>query len=569
MTDEPKKRQYQLSSKEKAKRAALRAVKTAEKAVVAENKKLALAAQKVQLKKQRVRKKASAAQHIADQITGTQTKKGRIVTEDQIKVVGPALQNLVKEKDILFQPHPGPQTAFLSSSETEVLYGGAAGGGKSYAMLIDPLRYCENTNHRALLVRKSMPELLELLDLSRQLYPQAFPGCKFREQEKRWVFPSGATIQFSFIDSDHDVYRFQGQSFTWIGIDELTHYETPYVWDYLRSRLRRTDLRITPYMRATTNPGGLGGWWVKKMFIDPAPYGEAFWATDIDSGTTLTYPDIDQVEPRLRGSPIFKRRFIPAKLTDNPSLMLSPEYMGMLASLPEVQRRRLLEGDWDVSEGAAFPEFDRQIHVMPAFDAPNSLFRFRACDYGYVAPTAVIWFAVDYDGTLYAYRELYETRLDAGALAEKIHELEADEPSPISTGILDNECWSRRGQIGPSIAETMIGLGINWSRADKGPGSRINGKMELHRRLAVDPYTEKPGLIISEACPNLIRILPTLPSDPIKQEDVDTKYKEDHLYDALRYGVQSRSVRQTEHPSERRWRAQAETYTPVDQTFGY
>jgi len=435
MTDEPKKRQYQLSSKEKAKRAALRAVKTAEKAVVAENKKLALAAQKVQLKKQRVRKKASAAQHIADQITGTQTKKGRIVTEDQIKVVGPALQNLVKEKDILFQPHPGPQTAFLSSSETEVLYGGAAGGGKSYAMLIDPLRYCENTNHRALLVRKSMPELLELLDLSRQLYPQAFPGCKFREQEKRWVFPSGATIQFSFIDSDHDVYRFQGQSFTWIGIDELTHYETPYVWDYLRSRLRRTDLRITPYMRATTNPGGLGGWWVKKMFIDPAPYGEAFWATDIDSGTTLTYPDIDQVEPRLRGSPIFKRRFIPAKLTDNPSLMLSPEYMGMLASLPEVQRRRLLEGDWDVSEGAAFPEFDRQIHVMPAFDAPNSLFRFRACDYGYVAPTAVIWFAVDYDGTLYAYRELYETRLDAGALAEKIHELEADEPSPISTGI--------------------------------------------------------------------------------------------------------------------------------------
>jgi hypothetical protein len=194
--------------------------------------------------------------------------------------------------------------------------------------------------------------------------------------------------------------------------------------------------------------------------------------------------------------------------------------MGMLASLPDVQRRRLLEGDWDVSEGAAFPEFRRDLHVVPDMAPPSTLFRFRACDYGYVAPTAVIWFAVDYDGTLYAYRELYETRLDAGSLAERIQDIEDDEPSPISTGILDNECWSQRGQIGPSIADTMIGLGVPWSKADKGPGSRMYGK-------------------------------------------------EDHLYDALRYGVQSRSVRQTEHPSERRWRAQRETYKPVDQTFGY
>ena len=545
MTEETKpKRQYQLSSKERARRAELRAAKSAKRKLDKERKKLHNEQMKVQKRKERTEKKFADIQHVANQITGrANPKKGQLLTEDQIKGSGKALKNMVKEKEILFRPHPGPQTEFLSSSETEVLYGGAAGGGKSYAMLIDPLRYCDNTNHRALLIRKSMPELLELLDLSRQLYPQAFPGAKFREQEKRWVFPSGATIQFSFIDSDHDVYRFQGQSFTWIGIDELTHYETPYVWDYLRSRLRRTDMNITPYMRATTNPGGLGGWWVKKMFIDPAPWGESFWATDIDSGDILIYPDSEHIEKKLREKPIFKRRFIPAKLTDNPSLM--------------------------VSEGAAFPEFRRDLHVVPDMAPPSTLFRFRACDYGYVAPTAVIWFAVDYDGTLYAYRELYETRLDAGSLAERIQDIEDDEPSPISTGILDNECWSQRGQIGPSIADTMIGLGVPWSKADKGPGSRMNGKMELHRRLAVDPFTEKPGLLISENCKNLIRILPTLPTDPNKPEDVDTKYKEDHLYDALRYGVQSRSVRQTEHPSERRWRAQRETYKPVDQTFGY
>tara|TARA_Y100000296_G_scaffold85488_1_gene121557 strand:- start:826 stop:3573 length:2748 start_codon:yes stop_codon:yes gene_type:complete len=438
----------------------------------------------------------------------------------------------------------------------------------SYAMLADPLRYAHNPNMRALLLRKTMPELIELIDISRVLYLQAFPGAKFQEQKGRWLFPSGATLQFSFVDNDKDVFRFQGQAFTWIGVDELGHYGTPFVWNYLRSRLRRTDQSIIPYMRATANPGGLGGWWIKKMFVDPKDYNQSFWARDIDTGRVLNYPDIEQVPEHLRGKPLFKRRFIPAKLTDNPSLMQSPDYMAMLASLPEVERKRLLEGDWDVSEDAAFPEFNRDIHVIKGFSPPAGWTRFRACDYGYIAHAAVLWFAVDYEGTIHVYKELYQKRLDADQLSERIKEMEADEPRPL-TGPLDNESFARRGQVGPTVAETMIKNGVPWQRADKGPGSRKNGKAEVHRMLGHNEELGHPWIQIHDNCVNLARIMPMLPLNENNVEDVDTKFNEDHLYDALRYGIMSRMKRRATHPTEAQYMHQVEQYRPSDEVFGY
>jgi len=320
----------------------------------------------------------------------------------------------------------------------------------------------------------------------------------------------------------------------------------------------------------TTNPGQIGGWWVKKMFVDPAPWGKPFWATDIETGKVLVHPDSKFLPDHLKhlaDTPTFKRRFIPARLTDNPYLMESPAYMGMLSSLPETQRRRLLEGDWDVADSSAFPEFHKNIHTVPQFIPPREWPRFRACDYGYVAHTAVVWFAIDYDGTLYAYRELYQKGLDAEQLSEKIHEIEKDEPGGI-IGILDNECWSRRGQLGPTIAQVMIDRGVRWNKADKGPGSRVNGKMEVHRLLAVDEVLGHPRVLISEACKNLIRVMPMLPVDPNNPEDVDTKYKEDHLYDAFRYGCTSKLIRAPRYALEMSF-AHNQDYQPADATFGY
>jgi len=438
------------------------------------------------------------------------------------------------QREILFEPNPGPQTEFLASTEQEVLYGGSAGGGKSYAMIADPVRYLNNPNAQMLLVRRSTEELRELISVSKQLYPRAIPGIKFMERDKTWVAPSGATLWMSYLDRDDDVMRYQGQAFNWIGFDELTQWSTPYPWNYMRSRLRTTKASGLPlYMRATTNPGGPGHQWVKKTFIDPGTPRKPFWATDPETGETIAWPKGHTRE----GQPLFKRRFIPATLFDNPYLADDGMYEANLLSLPEHQRRQLLEGDWDINEGAAFPEFNRRIHVVEPFDIPHSWPKFRAADYGYGSYSGIVWIAVAPDEQLIVYREMYVQKVLATDLADMI--LEAESEEKIRYGVLDSSLWHKRGDTGPSLAEQMIVKGCRWRPADRSKGSRVSGKNEIHRRLQVDEFTEQPRLVIFNTCKNLISQLPSIPLDKNNPEDVDT-HAEDHLYDALRYGVMTR-----------------------------
>ena len=135
----------------------------------------------------------------------TESTTSNIVTEEDLESVAPSVQEVIRDSKIIFHPNEGPQTEFLAADEKDVLYGGAAGGGKSYAMIVDPLRYAHRPAHRALILRRSMPELREMIDKSRELYPQAFPGAKFREVEKLWNFPSGAKVEFGFLERDADV----------------------------------------------------------------------------------------------------------------------------------------------------------------------------------------------------------------------------------------------------------------------------------------------------------------------------------------------------------------------------
>ena len=439
-----------------------------------------------------------------------------------------------KAQRVIFQPNPGPQTEFLSAGEQEVLYGGAAGGGKSFAMLADPVRYLNNPSFRGLLVRRSTEELRELISVSKQIYPEAIPGIKFMERDKTWVAPSGATLWLSYLDRDDDVTRYQGQAFSWIGFDELTQWPSPYPWNYMRSRLRTTrDSNLKLYQRATTNPGGPGHSWVKKLFIDPSPTNKSFWATDGETGKTIRWPKGHSRE----GEPLFKRRFIPATLFDNPYLSDDGLYEANLLSLPEHQRKQLLQGDWDVNEGSAFPEWNRSIHVVSPFNIPSNWVKFRACDYGYGSYTGVVWIAVSPSEQLIVYRELYVTKVIATDLADRIIELEEGES--IRYGVLDSSLWHKRGDTGPSLAEQMIMRGCRWRPADRSKGSRVAGKNELHRRLQVDEYTEEPRLVFFNSCTNTISQLPVIPLDKNNPEDVDT-HSEDHLYDALRYGVMTR-----------------------------
>ena len=378
------------------------------------------------------------------------------VPKESLETVGPtpeAQKSEVEEvqRDIIFEPNPGPQTSVLAATEQEVLYGGAAGGGKSYSLIADPVRYFSNPHARMLIVRRSTEELRELISVSKQLYPRAIPGIKFMERDKTWVAPNGSTLWMSYLDRDDDVMRYQGQAFNWIGFDELTQWPTPYAWNYMRSRLRATKASGLPlYMRATSNPGGPGHQWVKKTFIDPNTPNKAFWATD-ENGETIRWP----VGHSRENEPLFKRKFIPATLFDNPYLSEDGMYEANLLSLPEHQRRQLLEGDWDINEGAAFPEFNRRVHVSEPYDIPASWVRFRACDYGYSSYTGVLWFAVvPGSEQLVVYRELYVSKILATDLADMI--LEIEEGEKIRYGVLDSSLWHNRGDTGPSLAEQMI-----------------------------------------------------------------------------------------------------------------
>jgi len=177
--------------------------------------------------------------------------KEQLIEKDKIEETTPNIREAIKDREVIFEPNDGPQTEFLAASEREVFYGGARGGGKSYAMLVDPLRYCDKQKHRALLIRRTMPELRDLINHSQQLYPKAYPGAKWREQEKEWKFPSGARIEFGYAENLTDALRYQGQSYTWIGIDELPQYPTEDIYNFLRSSLRSVDPEIPVYMRAT------------------------------------------------------------------------------------------------------------------------------------------------------------------------------------------------------------------------------------------------------------------------------------------------------------------------------
>ena len=517
---------YNYHSETKAKLSAKRTVR-------AKQKKLKAAQGKVDNYKKSIENTKKTLDVLSD------SEKSKLFSAEELEALPKSLREEAEES-VIFKANEGPQEDFLASSETDVLFGGAAGGGKSYAMIVDPLRYAHRSAHRALILRRSMPELREIIDKSRELYPKAFHGAKYKEVEKMWTFPSGAKVEFGFLERDADVYRYQGQAYSWIGFDEITHLPTEFSWNYLASRLRTTDPEIVPYMRCTANPGGAGAHWVKKRYIEPHPPHEPFMGKD---GLT--------------------RKFIPASLQDNPYLAKDGRYEQMLKALPPTQRQQLLEGNWDVAEGAAFTEFDRHLHVITPFEIPLNWERVKGIDYGYASESACIWGAVDpIDGTLVIYRELYQKNLLGTELAELITQMEFGDPFSVQ-GVLDTACWSRTGTTGPTVGETLVRAGHKLRRADK---NRIQGKIQVHEYLKVTP-SGRPRIQIFNTCPNLIRELQGIPLDKSNPEDVDTKAS-DHAYDALRYLIMSRP--RMSNPLDRmRDIKREQSYAPIDNTFGY
>lgn len=424
------------------------------------------------------------------------------------------------EPTVIWSPQEGPQERFCSRLEFELLYGGAAGGGKSDALLMEGLRQIHIPGYKAIYFRRTFPNLEHTMDRAHEIFPAY--GGKWNGELRRWIFPSGASYKFGHMKDENDKHQYQSKEYAYIAFDELTEFtETQYL--YLHSRCRTSKAGIRCYIRAASNPGNIGHAWVKRRFIDPvAPF-----QTFEDPLTGLT------------------RAFVPARVQDNKVLMKAdPLYVKRLMGLPEHERRMLLEGDWDVFAGQAFGEIRRGVHIVKPFRLHPGWFKFASLDWGYSRPYSIGWWAVDGDGRLIRYRERYGwtgeadkgSKQTASEVAKEAWELSAIEGC--EDMVADPACWHKMGHEGPSIAESFEAVGFHM---EKGQNNRILGKQRIHSLLSEVDADGRPMIMVFETCVDWARTIPELVIDERNPEDVDTR-QEDHAYDETRYAVMSSYV---------------------------
>lgn len=255
------------------------------------------------------------------------------------------------KRPVVWRPHKGPQTRFLSSGSYEALYGGAAGGGKSQALLAGALRYIANPNYTAIIFRRTYKQLeRSLIKVARQLIPRMCPDADYSEGKYTWTFPSGAQLLFAHLEHEHDVEGHQSAEYQYIGFDELTHF-TQYQYTYMLSRGRSAH-GIPIRVRAATNPGGEGHEWVQERW---GPWLNPDSVVKAEPGQALYYLNKRDGEHYVpKGTPgALARLFVPARLSDNPTLLENdPEYETRLMGLDPVTRAQLLDGNWLIRPAA-------------------------------------------------------------------------------------------------------------------------------------------------------------------------------------------------------------------------
>lgn len=447
------------------------------------------------------------------------------------------------KRKIVWSPQPR-QAEFLRRREYEVLYGGAAGGGKSDAAVMLPLYWVHIPHFRALILRKTYPQVRELIDKTRIYYRAAMPRARYNGSEHRWTFPSGAIVEFGSMHTPADRENYRGKQYDLIIFDELTHF-TWEEYSFMFSRNRPGGPGTFVGMRGTTNPGGVGHGWVKERFITCAPP-----MTPIFETTKVHMPGGGVKEQKR------SRIFVPATVFDNQRLLDNdPAYLANLSMLPQAERDAQLYGSWDSFSGQVFTEWkndpahyqDRQYtHVIDPFMIPKHWRVLRGFDWGYARPFSVGWWAADEDGRLYRIAEYYGwngtpnqgARMEVAEVAREIRRIEQEDPNLRGrhiAGIADPAITQRDG--GDSIADIMARCQVYWDKADN---TRLAGKMQYHYRLAFD---EKglPMLYVFNTCKQFIRTFPNLVYDQRHVEDVDTD-GEDHAYDEGRYVLMERPI---------------------------
>lgn len=469
------------------------------------------------------------------------------------------------DQEIIWDAQP-KQAAFIACPCDDVAFGGARGGGKSDGVIGDWASHEDLYHEHAigLALRRERTQLIELIERAKQILIPI--GHKWHEQDKYFRGPNGGRLRFAYLENDSDADAYQGHGYTRIYIEEVGTFPAESPVAKLMATLR-SGHGVPCQMKSTCNPGGPGHQWVKARYrLDTNPGGMEIYR-------------FEYINPFTKKKIEKTRVFIPSKVVDN-------KYLGddYVANLFQVGSENLvkawLTGDWSVIEGAFFPEWSTEKHVIPPFQIPDSWTRFRSGDWGSARPFSIGWWAVvgdDYEhhypqsavgardgsigngmaarryprGSLIRYREWYGAsapnvglKLTAEAVADGINEREVHDPrgidgdSAISYGVLDPAAFASDG--GPSIAERMSTRRVFFRRADNARVSArgaMGGWDQLRARLVGDG--ERPMIYFFSTCKDTIRTLPALQHDTTKAEDVDTE-SEDHAPDEIRYACMSR-----------------------------
>jgi len=479
-------------------------------------------------------------------------------------------------------PQPGPQTLFLSERMAEVDivgFGGAAGGGKTLALLLDPLADMHVKGFNAVIFRRDATQITNaggLWDASTELYP--YVGARPRQTPHyEWRFPPhGNRVSFRHLHTLEDRFSWQGAEICDLLFDELTHFEEEQFW-YLISRNRST-CGVKPRCRCTFNPDA--GSWVKAMFApwvdddypDRAGPGEVRYLVRED-GYHYFRTEGEARECAVRELQLGAEEaehsiksvtFVPARLDDNPALMeRDPQYRANLLALPPVERERLLYGDWNILTDRFFDQWRAQTaegtpwHVIPTSPVPKHQGYYLCLDWGFSDPFACYLVALSHDGRVTVCREIYETKLLTSRQGELMIQMLEEAGLGLDTLIYaGHDVFARRlsskGMLEEPIAETWEMQGLALERAGRDPLARASKTREYLASWGPDDgWPEgRPGLQVMECCRNLIRTLPLLQSDPRRPEQVDTT-QEDHAYDALGHFLTSQPGRPDRPPADR------------------
>lgn len=420
------------------------------------------------------------------------------------------------------------QSIFHTTVADEKLYGGAAGGGKTAAIVAESGTLAlEYPGIPINMFRRTIPELKATIipEIYRQFGEYINAGhMTWKGQDRKFELSNGSTINLNYLDNDNDIYRYQGAEMPIIAVDELTQF--PQAWiEYLLTRNRTSNPDWPTIFMAGTNPGGIGHGWVKARYIDPVPP-ETINTINLEGGATVS------------------RVFIPAKVDDHPIEKFKEDYKRKLSAINDVDLRRALrDGDWDVFAGQVFKEFRRDVHVVDPFEIPDHWQRWRAMDYG--NKNSVGWFTLDpIEDRIYMYRE-YRTEdfVDIPTKSNLIKQFEGGEN--VSYGLADPSIWNGQGDhnTGKSVATMFSNEGITWMPANN---DRKAGLAVVHDYLSI-AKDGKPKLQFFSTCTSIIRTLPSLPYDKFKVDDVDTK-ADDHDYDMLRYGLMAFKKKENKRP---------------------